>query len=137
METYNDPSRSDTVAGAAGNVAARVGTSAVHLMDATKTAGKQIGAVAKEEVTSLRADLDDLTSRLSSLSEFELTTAKEKILAKIEAVKLAAKGVTTDVGQQFNHGVGVTTKYVKERPLQSLVVAAGIGILLGMLMSRR
>ncbi|NMM20052.1 MAG: DUF883 domain-containing protein [Rhodoferax sp.] len=137
METYNDPSRSDAVAGAAGNVAARVGTSAVHLMDATKTAGKQIGAVAKEEVTSLRADLDDLTSRLSSLSEFELTAAKEKILAKIEAVKLAAKGVTTDVGQQLNHGVGVTTEYVKGRPLQSLAVAAGIGILLGMLMSRR
>lgn len=137
METYNDPSRSDTVAGAAGNMAGRVGTSAVHVLDATKTAGKQIGAVAKEEMTSLRADLDDLTSRLSSLSEFELIAAKEKILAKVEAMKVAAKGVATDVGQQFNHGVGVTTEYVKERPLQSLAVAAGIGILLGMLISRR
>lgn len=137
METYNDPSSVDTVAGAAGNMASRVGTSAVHVLDATKTAGKQIGAIAKEEMTSLRADLDDLTSRLSTLSEFELIAAKEKILAKIEAMKLAAKGVTTHMGQQLNHGVDVTTEYVKERPLQSLAVAAGIGILLGMLISRR
>jgi ElaB/YqjD/DUF883 family membrane-anchored ribosome-binding protein len=137
METYNDPGRVDTVAGAAGDMASRVGTSAVNVLDATKTAGKQIGAVAKEEMTSLRADLDELTSRLASLSEVELTAAKEKILAKIDAIKLAAKGVTTDVGQQLNHGVDVTTEYVKERPLQSLAVAAGIGILLGMLISRR
>jgi hypothetical protein len=52
-------------------------------------------------VTSLRADLDDLTSRLASLSEFELSAAKEKILAK------------------------------------SVAFAAGIGILFGMLISRR
>lgn len=137
METFNDPSRSSTVAGAAGNMASRVGTSAVHVLDATKAAGKQISAVAKEEMTSLRADLDDLTSRLSTMSEYELSAAKEKILAKIEALKVAAKSASTDVGHQLNHGVVVTTEYVKERPLQSLAITAGIGILLGMLISRR
>lgn len=137
METFNDPNRSNTVAGAAGNMAGRVGTSAVHVLDATKAAGRQIGAVAKEEMTSLRADLDDLTSRLSTMSEYELSAAKEKILAKIEALKVAAKSASTDVGHQFNHGVVVTTEYVKERPLQSLAITAGIGILIGMLISRR
>lgn len=137
METLNYPNRSDTATGAIGNMAGQVGNSAAHVLDATKAAGKQIGAVAKEEMTSLRADLDDLTSRLSSLSESELNAAKEKILAKIEFIKVAAKGVTTDVGQQLNHGVGVTTEYVKERPLQSVAVAAGIGMLLGMLIARR
>lgn len=138
MDTFTFPNKNAaTTAGAAGEMAGHIGTSAVHVLDATKAAGKQIGAVAKEEMTSLRADLDDLTSRLSSLSESELIAAKEKILAKIESTKVAAKGIAADVTQQINHGVGVTTDYVKERPLQSVAVAAGIGILLGMLISRR
>src|SRR5450830_556492 len=138
MDTPTFPNKNDaTAADAAGNMAGHIGTSAVHVLDATKAAGKQIGAVAKEEVTSLRADLDDLTSRFSSLSESELIAAKENILAKMESTKVAAKGIASDVTQQINHGVGVTTDYVKERPLQSVAVAAGIGILLGMLISRR
>lgn len=138
MDTPTFPNKNAaTTAGAAGEMAGHIGTSAVHVLDATKAAGRQIGAVAKEEMTSLRADLDDLTSRLSSLSESELIAAKETILAKIESTQVAAKGIAADVTQQINHGVGVTTDYVKERPLQSVAVAAGIGILLGMLISRR
>lgn len=138
MDTPTFPTKNTaTAAGAAGDLAGHIGTSAVHVLDATKAAGKQVGAVAKEEMSSLRADLDDLTSRLYSLSESELIAAKEKILAKIESTKVVAKGVAADVTEQINHGVGVTTDYVKERPLQSVAVAAGIGILLGMLISRR
>lgn len=137
MESFNFPNKSDTAAGAAGDMAGHISTSAVHVLDATKEAGKKIGAVAHGEMTNLRAELDDLISRLSSLSELELIAAKEKLLSKIESTKAAAKDVTADVTQQFNHGVGVTTEYVKERPLQSVAVAAGVGILLGMLISRR
>lgn len=138
MDALNYPNKnSATTAGSAGEMAGHIGTSAVHVLDATKAAGKQIGAVAKEEMTSLRADLDDMTSRISSYSESELTAAKEKILAKIESTRVAAKGIASEVTQQINHGVGVTTDYVKERPLQSVAVAAGVGILLGMLISRR
>ncbi len=137
METFNDPRSSDTLMGTAGNMASRMGSSAVHVLDSTKTAGKQLGAATKEEMSSLRADLDDLTSRLSTMSEFELSAAKEKILAKVESLRTATKGVTADVGQQLTHGVDVTTEYVKERPLQSVGVAASIGILLGMLITRR
>ena len=137
METYNFPKNNETAAGAAGEMAGQISTSAVHLLDATKDAGKQIGAVAKDEMATLRSELDDLISRISSMSDLELVAAKEKLLAKIESSKVAAKGVASDITQQLNHGVGVTTDYVKERPLKSMAVAAGVGILLGMLISRR
>ena len=138
MDTFNFPNKNPAATnGAAGDMAEHIGTSAVHVLDATKAAGKQISAVAKEEMTSLRADLDDMTSRISSFSESELVAAREKILAKIQSTKVAAKGIAADVTQQLNNGVDVTTDYVKERPLQSVAVAAGVGILLGMLISRR
>ena len=138
MDTSTFPNRTAaTTAGAASEMAGYLGNSAEHVLDATKDAGKQIGAVAKREAASLREELDSLTSRISSMSDFELSEAKEKLLAKMEATKGAAKSVAADVTQHFNHGVDVTTGYVKERPLQSMAVAAGVGLLLGMLISRR
>lgn len=137
MENLNLTGKSETASEAAGNMAAQVATSATNLLDATKAASKHIGVVAHQEVTGLRADLDNLLANLSSYSELELIAAKENILAKVEATKVAARGVTADVSQQFNRGVDVTTDYVKERPLQSVGIAAAIGVLVGMLISRR
>ena len=91
----------------------------------------------RSEMAILRADLDNLVSRISSMTEHELAAAKEKLLAKVESTKIAARGVAADVSQQLHHGVDVTTDYVKERPLQSVAVAAGVGVLLGMLIARR
>lgn len=137
MENLNLPGKSEAASEAAGNVAAQVAASAAHLLDVTKAASKNIGVVAHQEVTGLRADLDNLIAHLASFSELELIAAKENILAKVESTKVAARGVTADVSQQFNRGVGVTTDYVKERPLQSVGIAAAIGVLVGMLISRR
>lgn len=137
MENLNLTGKSETASEAAGNMAAQVATSATNLLDATKAASKNIGVVAHQEVTGLRADLDNLIANLASFSELELIAAKENILAKVEATKVAARGVTADVSQQFNRGVDVTTDYVKERPLQSVGIAAAIGVLVGMLISRR
>lgn len=137
METYNLPNKNDTAAGAASEMAGQIGASAVHVLDATKDAGKQISAVAKDEMTSLRSDLDDLISRISSMSSMEMVAAKENLLSKIETSKAAAKGVATEITHQLHHGVDVTTDYVKERPMKSMALATGVGILLGMLISRR
>lgn len=138
MEGFNFPGKSDTTAaGAVAEMAGEIGTSAQHVVDVTKEAGKQISAVGKEEMATLKSELDNLISRISSMSDLELIAAKEKLLAKIEASKVAAKGVASDVTRQITHGVDVTTDYVKERPLQSVAVAGGIGILLGMLIARR
>jgi len=124
-------------ADAAREMAGHIGASSTHVLDATKEAGKQIGAVAQGEMSTLRTELDSLISRISSMSEVELAAAKDSLLATIESTQVATKGIAADVTHHLNHGVGVTTDYVKERPLQSVAVAAGIGILLGMLISRR
>jgi ElaB/YqjD/DUF883 family membrane-anchored ribosome-binding protein len=42
----------------------------------------------------------------------------------------------SDAKQQLNQGVDVTTEYIKERPLQSVAIAAGVGFLLGALLRR-
>ncbi len=96
-----------------------------------------MGAVASEELANLRADLDDLISRIPSLSDIDLEEAKEKLMAKVASTQDAAKDLADDAREQFDHGVECSRNYVKERPLESVGYAAVAGFLLGLLITRR
>ncbi|HYD80417.1 MAG TPA: DUF883 domain-containing protein [Paucimonas sp.] len=91
----------------------------------------------REDLNLLKSDLDALLSRASSLSETELKDAYGQMMSKFSTLRHAAKGIATQAGQQFNQGVDVTTEYVKERPLQAVGIAAGVGLVLGLLLGRR
>jgi ElaB/YqjD/DUF883 family membrane-anchored ribosome-binding protein len=115
----------------------RVGSAAQRVGNAAKTAGKQVGAVASDELENLRADLDDLISRLPSLSDIDLEKAKDNLMQKIAETKETARDVAHDAREQLDHGIECSRDYVKERPLQSVGYAAAIGFLVGLLTSRR
>ncbi|GGC76221.1 DUF883 family protein [Undibacterium terreum] len=134
--TSTIPTKTATALDAAENLAGRVGSAAGNVYDATKVAGKQVGSVASEEMMKLKADLDDLISRLPSLSDIDLTAAKEKLLEQVAAAKEAANQASSTAREKLNQGVEVAGGYVKEKPLQSVAVAAGVGILIGMLIAR-
>ncbi|HTD02188.1 DUF883 family protein [Undibacterium sp.] len=121
---------------AAGNLAEHVGSAAGNVFDATKTAGKQVGSVASDEMTKLKAELDDLIARIPSLSDIDLSAAKQRLLEQVATARDAANQATLSAREKLNQGVEVAGGYVKEKPLQSVAVAAGIGILIGMLIAR-
>ena len=122
---------------AAEDMAHRTGTAVGSVLDATKSAGKQVGAAVSSEISNLRADLDDLISRMPSLSDIDLEEAKEKLMAKVASAKEAAQTVAADARKHFNEGVDCSRGYVKEHPLQAVGYATAIGFLLGLLVSRR
>ncbi len=122
---------------AAENMTQRTGTAVGNVLDATQSAGKQIGAAASSEMSNLRADLDDLIARMPSLSDIDLEAAKEKLMSKMASAKEVAKIVAADARKHFNDGVDSSRGYVKENPLQAVGYAAAIGFLLGLLISRR
>lgn len=108
----------------------------------------------RSELLNLKSDLDTLMSRASSLSDRELHDARDKMMAKFGAMQASAKDMASRASQkaaearqqfnqkasdakvQLNQGVDVTTEYIKERPLQSVAIAAGVGFLLGALLRR-
>jgi ElaB/YqjD/DUF883 family membrane-anchored ribosome-binding protein len=132
----NTSNNTDTKA-AAENLAKQAGTSARNVGEAARSAGKRVGAVASEELTNLRADLDDLIARIPSLSDIDLEEAKEKLMNKIASTGEAAKGMADDARQQFDEGVECSRHYVQEHPLQSVGYGAAIGFLVGLLITRR
>jgi ElaB/YqjD/DUF883 family membrane-anchored ribosome-binding protein len=137
MERDTSTNSADDAQTAAENVAHRVGSAAQRVGNAAKTAGKQVGAVASDELENLRADLDDLISRLPSLSDIDLEKAKDNLMQKIAETKETARDVAHDAREQLDHGIECSRDYVKERPLQSVGYAAAIGFLVGLLTSRR
>tara|TARA_R110001599_G_scaffold64023_3_gene178872 strand:+ start:486276 stop:486605 length:330 start_codon:yes stop_codon:yes gene_type:complete len=94
-------------------------------------------ATLRNDLQTLKSDLDTLLSHASELTDIELNDAHERILTKFGTMRQTAKGMAAQAGRQFNHGVEVTTDYVKEKPVQSIALAVGFGTLLGIIIGRR
>ncbi len=90
----------------------------------------------REELTNLKSDLDALMAHAATLTDSELSEAHDKILAKFSSVRHAAKGIAAEASRQLSHGVDITSDYVKERPLQSVAIATGVGLVLGAVLRR-
>ena len=90
----------------------------------------------REELTNLKSDLDALMSHASTLTEHELREARDRILARFSSMRHAARGVAEQAGRQFSQGRDMTVDYVRDKPLQSVAIAAGAGLLLGLLFRR-
>jgi ElaB/YqjD/DUF883 family membrane-anchored ribosome-binding protein len=91
----------------------------------------------REELSNLKSDLDALMSHASTLTENELREARDRIMARFSSMRNAAKGMADQASKQFNQGMDVTIDYVRERPLQAVAIAAGIGALMGLILTRR
>ncbi|MEO0313685.1 MAG: hypothetical protein RI928_141 [Pseudomonadota bacterium] len=90
----------------------------------------------RDELSHLKNDLDALMLHASTLSESELREARDRIMAKFSSMRHAAKGIAEQASRHLNLGREATADYVRERPLQSILVAAGMGLLIGALLRR-
>jgi ElaB/YqjD/DUF883 family membrane-anchored ribosome-binding protein len=102
-----------------------------------KGAARRTSEQLRSELSNLKNDLDALVSRSSSLTDEELSQAHAQMMAKFSSMRSAAKGMATEASRQLNRGMETTTEYVKDKPMQSVAVAVGTGLLLGMLFGRR
>ena len=102
-----------------------------------KGATQRSAASLRSELSSLKNDLDALVNRSASMSDDELGQAHAQLMSKFSSVRYAAKGIASEATRQLNRGMESTTEYVKDKPMQSVAVAVGTGLLLGLLFKRR
>ncbi|HVK94132.1 MAG TPA: DUF883 domain-containing protein [Noviherbaspirillum sp.] len=105
--------------------------------EAKSSATQRSAATLRSELSSLKNELDSLVNRSPSLSDDDLMQAHAQLMAKFSSVRYAAKGIASEASRQLNRSVETTTEYVKDKPMQSVAVAVGTGLLLGMLFKRR
>jgi len=83
----------------------------------------------RSDLADLKKDLDALLGKASTLTDRELRDARDRLFTKFGTVKDAAQ-------EQFQQGVDMASEYAKEKPMQAVAIAAGIGLLLGALTRR-
>lgn len=132
----NENATSDTRE-AAENMTQHAGDAARRVGRAAKSAGQEVGSVARDEFAKLRADLDDLISRIPNLSDVDLEEAKEKLMTKFADTRAAAHDLAEDAHEQFDYALESSKECIRENPLQSVGYAAGIGLIIGLLLARR
>jgi len=97
---------------------------------------EESGERIRNELSNLKSDLDALIGKASSLSEAELREARDRLMVQFETWRHSARGFADQASEQLHHGMDVTSDYVKEKPLQSVAIAAGVGLLVGALLRR-
>lgn len=129
MET-NYPTAGTETTGRHRDTAAAAGSAAT----AAASGGKVLRM--REELSNLKSDLDALMSHATTLNETELSEARDRILARFSSMRFAARGFAEQAGRQFSQGRDITADYVRDKPLQSVAIAAGVGLLVGAIMRR-
>jgi ElaB/YqjD/DUF883 family membrane-anchored ribosome-binding protein len=87
----------------------------------------------RDELADLKRDLDSLVSKATALADRELRSAWDQINGQFGNAQGSARDMAGQAGDQFNRGMELTSDYVRERPMQALAIAAGIGLLIGAL----
>jgi ElaB/YqjD/DUF883 family membrane-anchored ribosome-binding protein len=108
-----------------------------HYSDSLSASRHSSAESLRADLNNMKSDLDTLITRAASLSERELSEAYARMMTKFGSIRYAAKGMAAEAGRQLNQGVDLTSDYVKSKPLQSVALAAGAGLVLGMIVARR
>ena len=90
----------------------------------------------RSDLADLKRDLDALLGKASTLTDRELRDARDRLLARFGTMRVAAQDMAGQAQERLSQGVDMTSEYVKERPVQALAIAAGIGLVLGAITRR-
>lgn len=96
--------------------------------------------VAKTETTAdnakLQADVDALRKDLAEVTKTLKTIGGEAAQTKTQAAAERIREVSSQARDQFDHARDVAVDQVRERPLSSVAVTFGVGLLVGRLLQK-
>ena len=90
-----------------------------------------------EDMRSVIADAEDLLRATANQAGEKIGVARERIQESLQQAKTKLAEVQAIVTERSKEAAQYTDEYVRENPWRAIGVAAAIGLLLGILMSRR
>lgn len=101
-----------------------------------KTATDQDLARLESQIAALRDDIAQIVSTLGDLGQTGAETLRTTLAAKLGG-KLADATGLTDLGESAEAKLSALRDHTSCNPLQTLALAAGAGLLLGLIWGRR
>jgi ElaB/YqjD/DUF883 family membrane-anchored ribosome-binding protein len=89
------------------------------------------------DIKTVLADAEDLLKQAASSTGERATELREKALSRLKQAKEKAADVQVVVVEKGKKAARATDDYVHEHPWASVGIAAGAGVLIGLLINRR
>jgi ElaB/YqjD/DUF883 family membrane-anchored ribosome-binding protein len=102
-----------------------------------ETQGEQSGDQLFENLRAVVRDAEALLRATSAQTGEKLQEVRARAEESLRAAKVRMGDLEDDAVRRAREAAGEAEAYVRENPWQSLGVAAGIGLLIGLLVSRR
>jgi ElaB/YqjD/DUF883 family membrane-anchored ribosome-binding protein len=93
--------------------------------------------VASGEIKSLIADVEDLVARIADLKDADVVRVRNKVMRAMDAAKEGLAGGADTLKRQAQRVASGADDYVRESPWAAVGVAAVVGAVVGILVSRR
>jgi ElaB/YqjD/DUF883 family membrane-anchored ribosome-binding protein len=100
-------------------------------------AAKATRAGVSREVHNFIADVEDLVKDTTSLTGDELAKAKATLSERISAARQSIDAMSSAVAKRARNTASETNAYVHDQPWKAVGIGAAIGLLLGVVISRR
>lgn len=88
----------------------------------------------QSDFSGFMGEVENLLSRGSTLSAEALEASKAELSARMQNFKQQWSNISEKTSENANHAVGVCQDYVRARPLQTVGIALGVGVLVGFLL---
>lgn len=86
---------------------------------------------ASDEMRDFLADVEDLVKRVGNVSDADIARARSKVVNALGDVRRLANDTSDSLRERARAAAEQADDYVRERPWQSIGLAAAIGLIVG------
>lgn len=97
----------------------------------------QARSVPTEEIQALIADVEDLIKRISDLKDADVVRLRDRVMQAVGNAKDSIAGGADRLRHRARTALGGADDYVRESPWAAIGLAAVVGAVVGLLVSRR
>ena len=98
---------------------------------------RKVKKYANASINDFLDNVDDLTKAIKDVETPEIARVRAKVKIALAAAKSALSDSAAQVRGQARQVTKTTDNYVRDNPWQVVGIAAAVGIVLGMMMTRR
>ena len=107
------------------------------LTDDALAGAERVRDAAGQEVNRLIADVEDLVKKVARVSDADIARVRQRVERTLAVTKESVQRNAARVNAGAKQAAVATDNYVHERPWTALGIAAAVGVVLGMLSTRR
>jgi len=96
-----------------------------------------IKTAASSEIKSLIADVEDLVAKIADLNDVDVVRVRSKVQRAVDAAKESIAESADTLRQQAQRAASSADDYVRDSPWQAVGIAALVGVLIGLVATRR